>query len=142
MSNRYKIVAGKNKRHPFVRLLLLISGILAVIVGFAGVFVPLLPTTPFLLLASWCFVRSSDRMNQRLLHNRYLGPYIRNYKSGRGITRKNKIYSLAFLWITLSSSFIFSPPYWWLRVGLAFIGIAVSIHILRFRTLKENENTT
>jgi hypothetical protein len=77
-------------------------------------------------------------MNRLLLHNRYLGPYIRNYKSGRGITFRNKIYSLTFLWITLSTSFIFGPPYWWLRLGLLFIGTAVTIHVLRFKTLKEN----
>jgi hypothetical protein len=138
MSDSYKINTTKKRYSPIVRALLMASGILSALLGFIGIFVPLLPTTPFLLLASWCFVRSSDRMNRLLLHNRYLGPYIRNYKSGRGITFRNKIYSLAFLWITLSTSFIFAPPYWWLRVGLIFIGTAVTIHILRFRTLKKD----
>jgi uncharacterized protein len=138
MSDSYKFNTAKKRYSPIVRVLLMVSGILAALLGFIGIFVPLLPTTPFLLLASWCFVRSSDRMNRLLLHNRYLGPYIRNYKSGRGITFRNKIYSLAFLWITLSTSFIFAPPYWWLRIGLIFIGTAVTIHILRFKTLKEN----
>ncbi len=137
MSDSYKFNTTKKQYSPIVRVLLMVSGILAALLGFVGIFVPLLPTTPFLLLASWCFVRSSDRMNRLLLHNRYLGPYIRNYKSGRGITFRNKLYSLAFLWITLSTSFIFGPPYWWLRVGLIFIGIAVTVHILRFKTLKE-----
>jgi len=137
MSDSYKFNTTKKQYSPIVRVLLMVSGILAALLGFVGIFVPLLPTTPFLLLASWCFVRSSDRMNRLLLHNRYLGPYIRNYKSGRGITFRNKLYSLAFLWITLSTSFIFGPPYWWLRVGLALIGTIVTVHILRFKTLKE-----
>ncbi|MHC1778544.1 MAG: YbaN family protein [Lentimicrobium sp.] len=139
MSDIYKPTVNKPPRNPFVRSLLLVSGFIAVILGFTGIFVPLLPTTPFLLLASWCFVRSSERMNQRLMHNRYLGPYISNYKSGHGITRRNKVYSLAFLWITLSISFIFGPPYWWLRLGLIFIGTVVTVHILRFKTLRDNQ---
>lgn len=137
MSDSYKGNAVQGQRNPIIRVLLMVSGILAALLGFVGIFVPLLPTTPFLLLASWCFMRSSERMNRLLLYNPYLGPYIRNYKSGRGITFRNKVYSLAFLWITLSTSFIFGPPYWWLRVGLIFIGTAVTVHILRFKTLKE-----
>lgn len=126
----------KKQKSPVVRVLLLILGIIASVLGFAGIFIPLLPTTPFLLLASWCFVRSSDKLNQKLMGNRYLGPYLSNYKSGHGITYRNKVYSLLFLWITLSVSFAISPPYWWLRLGLLSIGIAVSIHILKFKTLK------
>lgn len=126
----------KKQKSPVVRFLLLTLGIVASFLGFAGIFIPLLPTTPFLLLASWCFVRSSDKFNQKLMGNRFLGPYLSNYKAGHGITRRNKIYSLLFLWITLSVSFILSPPYWWLRLGLLTIGIAVSIHILKFKTLK------
>lgn len=139
MSDSYKYPIHRNHKNPFIRSVFLISGFIAVVLGFAGIFVPLLPTTPFLLLASWCFVRSSERMHRRLMHNRFLGPYISNYKSGHGITRRNKIYSLAFLWITLSISFISGPPYWWLRVGLIFIGTVVTFHILRFKTLRDNK---
>ncbi|MBK6965421.1 MAG: YbaN family protein [Bacteroidales bacterium] len=139
MPDIYKSPVNGNQRNPIIRFLFLVSGLIAVFLGFAGIFVPLLPTTPFLLLASWCFVRSSERMNQRLMHNRFLGPYISNYKSGHGITRRNKLYSLAFLWITLSISFISGPPHWWLRMGLLAIGTVVTIHILRFKTLRENQ---
>jgi uncharacterized protein len=139
MSDSYKDPVYRNHKNPFIRSVFLVSGFIAVFLGFAGIFVPLLPTTPFLLLASWCFVCSSERMHQRLMHNRFLGPYISNYKSGHGITRRNKIYSLAFLWITLSISYISGPPYWWLRVGLIFIGTVVTIHILRFKTLRDNK---
>lgn len=137
MLDNYNNIEKKSLKNPVVRLLLLILGIIAALLGFTGIFIPLLPTTPFLLLASWCFVRSSDRMNRLLLHNRYLGPYIRNYKSGNGITLRNKIYSLGFLWITLSTSVIFGPPYYWLWIGLVLIGIAVTFHILKFKTLKD-----
>ncbi|PKP01028.1 MAG: DUF454 domain-containing protein [Bacteroidetes bacterium HGW-Bacteroidetes-9] len=129
-------VKQKKERSHLVRALLLVLGIIASVLGFAGIFIPLLPTTPFLLLASWCFVRSSDKLNKMLMGNRYLGPYLSNYKAGHGITRRNKVYSLLFLWITLSVSFFLSPPYWWLRLGLLTIGIAITIHIMKFKTLK------
>lgn len=127
---------NKVRKHPVWRMLLLVSGIISAFLGFAGIFIPLLPTTPFLLLASWCFVRSSGKMNDLLMNNRYLGPYIRNYKSGQGITKRNKIYSLLFLWITITTSLIFSFPLWWLRLGLLGLGIIITVHILRFKTIK------
>jgi uncharacterized membrane protein YbaN (DUF454 family) len=127
---------NKVRKHPVWRILLLISGIISAFLGFAGIFIPLLPTTPFLLLASWCFVRSSGKMNDLLMNNCFLGPYISNYKSGRGITKRNKIYSLLFLWITISISLIFSFPLWWLKLGLFGIGTIITIHILRFKTIK------
>ena len=131
-----------NKKEPvkIVRILLQSLGILSAVLGFIGIFLPLLPTTPFLLLSSWCFVRSSEKMNQRLMQHKYLGPYISNYKSKRGITKRNKIYSLSFLYITLSISFIFGPGYWWIWLGLLTIGVAVSVHLLRFKTLSEEDN--
>ena len=135
-------MGSNSRREPkkIVRILLQVLGTLSVVLGIVGIFLPLLPTTPFLLLSSWCFVRSSDKMNQRLMHNKYLGPYIANYKSKRGITKRNKIYSLLFLYVTLGISFIYGPEYWWLKLGLAFIGIAVSVHILRFKTLPKEGN--
>lgn len=133
-------ITNKTEHKKIVRILLQVLGTLSVVLGIIGIFLPLLPTTPFLLLSSWCFVRSSDKMNQRLMHNKYLGPYIANYKSKRGITKRNKIYSLLFLYVTLGISFIYGPDYWWLKSGLAFIGIAVSVHILRFKTLPKEGN--
>lgn len=124
-------------KNPITRILLLIAGILAALIGFAGIFIPLLPTTPFLLLASWCFVRSSDKLDRILKENKFLGPYIRNYREKKGITKRNKIYSLVFLWISLMASFYFSPDWWWLWAILIAVGIGVSYHIISFTTLKE-----
>lgn len=124
-------------KSPVIRFLILLLGALAMLLGLIGIFVPLLPTTPFLLLASWCFVRASEKLNRKLLTNRYLGPYITNYQSRHGITLKNKIYSLVFLWLTLISSAVLSPPWWWLWLMLASIGAGVTYHIVSFKTLKE-----
>ncbi len=139
MENSFSEKDKISRRNPAVRILLIIVGIVSAILGFVGVFVPLLPTTPFLLLSSWCFMRSSKRLNHWVLYNRFLGSYIRNYKSGHGITLWNKVYSLTFLWLTISSSYFFSPPYLWLRAGLAFIGLAVTVHILKFKTLRKED---
>ncbi len=130
------------KKSRFYRLVLFIVGMIAAFLGFAGIFIPLLPTTPFLLLSSWCLVRSSEKANKWLMNNRFLGPYIINYRSGHGITGRNKLYSLAFLWVTIITSMLFSadifPSFlWYFRAGLFFIGLMVTIHILRFKTLKE-----
>jgi len=140
MGSEGRLPAGLEKKHPFYRFVLLMAGIIAASLGFAGIFIPLLPTTPFLLLASWCLVRSSGKANQWLMNNRFLGPYIENYKSGHGITRRNKIYSLVFLWVTIITSLLFSsglfPSFvWYFRIGLFALGTIVTIHILRFNTL-------
>ena len=124
-------------KNPITRILLLIAGILATLIGFAGIFIPLLPTTPFLLLASWCFVRSSDKLDRILKENRFLGPYLRNYREKKGITKRNKIYSLVFLWLSLMVSFYFSPDWWWLWIILIAVGVGVSYHIISFTTLKD-----
>ncbi|HEY9113267.1 MAG TPA: YbaN family protein [Bacteroidales bacterium] len=124
-------------KNPITRILLLIAGVLSTLIGFAGIFIPLLPTTPFLLLASWCFVRSSDKLDRILKENRFLGPYLKNYREKKGITKRNKIYSLVFLWVSLSVSFYFSPDWWWLWVILLAVGVGVSYHVISFTTLKD-----
>lgn len=123
-------------KNPFIRMSLLIAGSFSALLGIAGIFIPLLPTTPFLLLASWCFARSSDKLNRKLMTNRYFGPYISNYRERRGITLRNKIYSLIFLWATLLSSLIVSPAWWWLWLLLTAVGVGVSYHVISFKTLK------
>ncbi|PKP48815.1 MAG: DUF454 domain-containing protein [Bacteroidetes bacterium HGW-Bacteroidetes-11] len=131
-----KIIPTRGPKNPIVRGLLIIGGSVSILLGVLGIFLPLLPTTPFLLLASWCFVRSSDKLHNKLMNNKYLGPFIRNYKEKKGITLRNKVYSLTFLYVTLTTSFIFSPSNWWIWLMLMSIGIGVTWHISRFKTLK------
>jgi hypothetical protein len=131
-----KIIPTRGPKNPIVRGLLIIGGSVSILLGVLGIFLPLLPTTPFLLLASWCFVRSSDKLHNKLMNNKYLGPFIRNYKEKKGITLRNKVYSLTFLYVTLTTSFIFSPSNWWIWLMLMSIGIGVTWHISRFKTLE------
>lgn len=112
-----------------------IVGSTAVLLAILGVFLPLLPTTPFLLLASACYFRSSPRMYRWLASNRMLGNYIRNFQSGRGIPLRGKIATLLLLWASLSFS-IYRIDALVVQLILAAIGIAVSLMILRVKTLR------
>ena len=84
-----------------IRTLLLVSGTLCVVLGVLGMFLPVLPTTPFLLLAAICYARSSKRFYNWLMTNRWCGAYIRNYREGRGIPLKQKVLTILLLWLTI-----------------------------------------
>jgi hypothetical protein len=117
-----------------MRPLLITIGTLAVALAVFGMFIPILPTTPFLLLAAACYARSSDRFLHWLLHNRWFGAYIRNYREGRGMPRLTKILTLAALWATLILSGTIAVSAWWLRLLLVAVGAGVTFHLLRIPT--------
>jgi hypothetical protein len=115
--------------------LLLSAGILCVGFATAGIFLPILPTTPFLMLAAACFVRSSDRFYRWLIGHRLFGRYIKYYREYRAITVQSKILTLVLLWATIgytAFAVVHSVP---LRVLLLLIAAGVTIHVLRLRTL-------
>ena len=118
------------------RSLLLAAGSLFVVLGFLGIIVPVLPTTPFLLLSAACFARSSDRFYQWLLNNRYLGGYIRNYREHKGIPLRSKILTLIFLWSTIAYSALLVVDILWMRILLLVVATGVTVHIVTFPTLK------
>ncbi len=118
------------------RVLWLLIGYSVTVLGAVGVFVPLLPTVPFLLLAVFCFLRSSPARARRLLNNKWLGPPLRDYYQDKSVKRSVKIKSIAFLWVSLCVSMIFIQLLW-VRLLLACIGIAVTIHILALKTKKQ-----
>lgn len=118
-----------------MKILLNVIGIIAVVLAILGVFLPLLPTTPFLLLASACFVRSSERMHRWLLGNSLFGEYLRNIEEKRGIPLKGKVMTLALLWVSLAFSIYTVRPLL-LKGMLVAIGAGVSAWILRMKTLK------
>lgn len=119
------------------RYLYLISGILLVIIGVIGIFLPLLPTTIFLILASACFVKGSPKANEWLNNHKILGAYLKNYQDKSGLTIKSKIFSITFLWIMiLSSAFLFTEEFF-IRLLLLAIAVAVTIHLLMVKTKKD-----
>lgn len=121
-------------RNPLVRQILLVVGWLAVLLGVIGIFLPVLPTTPFLLLAAACFVRSSKRVYQWLVDHPRLGPWLLDYLEGNGIPLKGKIYTLITMWISIGIS-CWLVPLFWARVGMLLSATLVSLYILRQKTL-------
>ena len=117
-----------------LRLLWLFGGLLAVALGIIGVFLPILPTTPFLLLAAACFARSSPRFYSMLLNHPVFGPPIRQWRNERTIPKKVKILAISLLSITLGSTIIFVVPLMAVKLLLTVIGLVVIIFLLRIPT--------
>ncbi len=116
--------------------LMLIIGIIAVCLGFIGIFVPLLPTTPFLLLAAACFVRSSERLYNWLINHRWFGAYLRNYREYGAIDLRGKIISIVILWGVISYTVLYEVTNLPLRIFLCAVAVGVTIHILRLKTFR------
>lgn len=117
-----------------IKILFNVAGTLALILGILGIFLPLLPTTPFLLLASACYLRGSERLHRWLLGNRVLGQYLSNIQTGQGIPMRAKVFTLIFMWASLAFSAWYVPlP--WVRPLLLIPGIGVSYYLLRMKTL-------
>src|SRR6218665_3377907 len=96
-------------RNPAIRYALLTLGWLSVVLGVVGIFLPVLPTTPFLLLAAACFARSSERFYTWLVNHPKLGPWIRDYLDGNGIPLKGKVYAIGLMWLSISVSCFLVP---------------------------------
>ena len=117
------------KRRLLKRRLLIVAGTLFTGLGIIGVFIPILPTTPFLLLAAACYMRSSERSYQWLINNRIFGAYIRNYIEGRGMPVRIKIFTILLLWLAIGLSITFGVQNIVIRIVLICIAIGVTVHI-------------
>ncbi len=125
------------KLRGIYRYLYFISGVILVAIGVIGIFLPILPTTIFLILASACFIKSSPQANEWLRNHKILGMYIKNYQDGTGLTIKSKIFNITFLWIMISASAILFTELWYIRFLLFAIAIGVTIHLLMIKTKKD-----
>lgn len=106
--------------------------------GIIGAILPLIPTTVFLLLAATCYARSSPRFYHWLMHNRYFGNHIKNYKEKQGTPLSVKITSISILWITILASILTTNVPWYVDVILVLIACGVSSHLMLIKTLKKN----
>lgn len=106
--------------------------------GVLGIVMPLLPTTPFLLLSAACYVRSSDKLYQWLITNKYFGSYILNYRQGKGIPLKAKVISVTILWISMLYTIAFVIPLVMVKILLFLIGSYFTWFILKQKTLRKN----
>jgi uncharacterized membrane protein YbaN (DUF454 family) len=128
---------NQSKLSQLKRGLMIVAGTLFVVLGVIGMILPVLPTTPFLLLAAYFYARSSQRFYDWLMTNRWFGEYIRNYREGRGIPLRQKIITISLLWLTIGYSALFVVSIWWVRVLLFGIAIGVTTHLVRVKTLRE-----
>ncbi|RLG24204.1 DUF454 domain-containing protein [Methanosarcinales archaeon] len=119
-----------------VHTLLVVAGTFFVGLAIVGIFLPVLPTVPFLLLASACYAKSSKRFHNWLLNNKWFGIYLKNYQEGKGIPLKMKILSISLLWATIIFSGVFIIHILFVRIILILIAIGVTIHILHIRILR------
>ncbi len=113
------------------KALLVVCGSISVALGVAGIFLPLLPTTVFLLLGAACYARSSERFYQKLITNRMLGPYIRRQREGLGMRRRDKAVTLTLLWLGIGATAVWTAESAWLRLVLLGIATGVTVHVTR-----------
>jgi uncharacterized membrane protein YbaN (DUF454 family) len=138
MTNHPQTTVTKPKRQKALRALLIAAGTICLALGAVGIFLPILPTTPFLLLAAACYLRSSERMHEWLLNNRWFGEYIKNYQAGRGIPLKTKIIAISVLWLAIVYSTIFVVNEILIaQIVLLTIATGVSVHLIRLPTFKK-----
>jgi uncharacterized membrane protein YbaN (DUF454 family) len=119
------------------RFLWNIGGTLFLALGLIGIPLPVLPTTPFLLLAAACYLRGSKRMYRWMHTNRWFGDYLSDYRAGKGVPRKTKVYSIATLWVVIGISMYAVRENIPVIAVLAVVALGVSVHILLIKTKAE-----
>jgi len=130
-SNKREIISNN-----FSRYFLIIAGTIFLGFGLIGIFLPILPTTPFLLLSAACYARSSQKFYNWLMNNKWFGNYIKNYREGKGVPLKFKIVTILLLWITIFTSIYSIIDNFWIGMFLFMIGICVTVHIITIKTYK------
>lgn len=120
------------------KYLLLFIGTLSLILGMIGIVLPVMPTTPFLLLTAFCYLRSSKRLYNWLINHKLFGGYIYNYMTYKAVTKRTKVLGLIFLWWGLIASMLLVNLLH-VRLILSAVGIGVSIHLCRLKTIKKSE---
>ncbi len=123
-----------------IKIALVIVGTISLFLGIVGIVLPLIPTTPFLLLTAACYVRSSERLYKWLMTNKWFGSYIQNYKAGNGIPVKAKLMMLVMIWFSMLYSAIFIAPNLFLRIGFIFGACFFTVLILMAKTLKTDQH--
>ena len=119
------------------RIIYIILGSFFLILGAVGIFVPLLPTTPFWLLTCWFYLRSSEKLYNRVMSNRYFGNYIRNFLVDKAIPLRSKIISVSIMWLSAILTSLYLIEYLWVKILLILISAGVTWHILSFPTKKK-----
>jgi uncharacterized membrane protein YbaN (DUF454 family) len=132
----------KNKIN-LTRAIWIVLGTLSLVIGAIGIVVPGLPTTAFLLLTAWLYLKSSDRLYQKLISNKYLGPYILDFQERKGMTKRTKVHAIGTMWVMITISCVFfikSLTVILFVLGLGIVGTVVMGFIVRTVDQKEEKN--
>jgi len=124
---------ARKKKSPFVRALFIAFGIISFGLGVIGIFLPLLPTTPFMLLSAFLFLRSSDKLYLWLVNHRIFGKYIHDYMENRSIPKRVKWFTLILLWTTILASISTLNVNNYIRGLLLLVAIGVTVHVVKLR---------
>lgn len=127
------MLMGKNQLKKYTYLFI---GSVSLLLGLLGLFLPVLPTTPFLLLTAYLFYNSDRVWHERLINHPVTGPIILDYTVHKSITLKKKIIILSTLWITMLINIMWIISNLWIQILLLIISFGVTIHILRIKTRK------
>ena len=124
---------------PIIRIVLVGVGTATLGLGVVGLILPILPTTPFLLIAAGCYLRSSERLFNWLVHHPRLGLPVRRYIAQKAIPLKVKVISLAIAWLVLLGTALFLVDKVWLRGLLIALAVAKTVFMVRVQTLRDPE---
>lgn len=123
-----------------IKIILIILGIISLIFGTLGIILPVLPTTPFILLSAACFIKSSSRIHNWLIRNRVFGKIIKTYTNKDGIPLATKIYALSLLWISIILTISFFAHKLLVRMVILTAASCVTLYLIRFKTHHKNVN--
>ncbi|MEO1955343.1 MAG: YbaN family protein [Gammaproteobacteria bacterium] len=121
---------AKESSNPIIRILWVVLGSFFVVIGGIGVVVPGLPTTLFLILAAACYIRSSQRLYDWLINNKTFGPYLRDYREGKGIPKKAKVLAVSMIIVFVSYAVFFGIESLNLKIAAGILGIAGLLYVL------------
>ena len=119
------------------RIIYIILGSFFLILGAVGIFIPLLPTTPFWLLTCWFYLHSSQKLYDRAMNNHYFGSYIKHFMVDKAIPLRSKIISISVMWLSAFLTCFYLNEYLWVKILLLLVSVGVTWHILSFPTKKK-----
>lgn len=123
-------------QNKIIKAFLILCGTTSLLLGIIGIFLPGLPTTPFLLLSAYCFSKSSEKLHHWLLNHKWFGEYIRDFQSGKGIRMKHKLTAIFFIWVTIPTTALYFTPLIHVKILLFVIAIGVTSYLLYLPTRK------
>ena len=121
---------AKESSNPIIRILWVVLGSFFVVIGGIGAVIPGLPTTLFLILAAACYIRSSQRLYNWLINNKTFGPYLRDYREGKGIPKRAKVVAVSMIIIFVSYAVFFGIESLNLKIAVGILGIVGLLYVL------------